>query len=204
MPDSAYDWSILLPFGQLSTVPAGTVIYLQSQTPEALYYLQAGSVKSVILSDDGEEKILALFESGAIFGEASFFDGQPRVSTAVTMTECQIVRLGREQLNRAFSQQPQLVPQMLKYLAQTVRLLSEHVNSMAFLSARARVARYLLSLPRRDGCVQATQEEIADAVSLSRISVSRILRELRQAGAVETGYGTIRLRNVQALAREAE
>ena len=201
---ASFDWSALLPFGTLRAVPAGTLLYLQSQPAQALYYLRSGSVKSVILSDRGEEKILRLYEAGEIFGEASFFDGLPRISTAVALTDCRVVRLGREQLATAFASLPQLGPQMLRYLALTVRLLSEHVNSMAFLGARQRVVQYLLALPRRDGSVRVTQEEIAEAVSLSRVSVSRILRRLRDEGLVQTGYGAIRLCDPAALAAQLQ
>ncbi len=57
----------------------GQPIYLQGQTPDFLYCLQKGVVRTSILSDQGEEKLLTVYRAGSIFGEASFFDGMPRV-----------------------------------------------------------------------------------------------------------------------------
>lgn len=184
-------WDALLPYGFVQLVQENTMVYLQSQEPEYMYYLKSGSVKSVILSDTGEEKILTVFSPGAIFGEASFFEGKPRISTAVTLCKSEIIRFRREDIYRAIDEQPTLAIEMLRYLSETVRMLSDHVGSMAFLSAHERVCAYLRSQANQDGAVRTTQEAIADACSLSRISVSRILRVLREEGKISTGYGEI-------------
>ena len=184
-------WNALLPYGALQTVQENTVIYLQSQDPEYMYYLLEGSVKSVILSDSGEEKILRVFSPGEIFGEASFFEGKNRISTAITLCKSELIRFRKEDIFRAIDEQPSLAIEMLQYLSETVRMLSEHVGSMAFLSAHERVCAFLHSHANENLRVKTTQEAIADACSLSRISVSRILRVLKEERKITTGYGEI-------------
>ena len=146
MDSSLFDrWESLLPYGSLQTIPENTMVYLQSQEPEYMYYLRSGSVKSVILSDAGEEKILRVFSPGEIFGEASFFEGKPRISTAITLGKSELIRFRKEDIFRAIDEKPQLAIEMLQYLSETVRMLSDHVGSMAFLSAHERVCAYLQS-----------------------------------------------------------
>ena len=194
MDSSLFDrWESLLPYGSLQTIPENTMVYLQSQEPEYMYYLRSGSVKSVILSDAGEEKILRVFSPGEIFGEASFFEGKPRISTAITLGKSELIRFRKEDIFRAIDEKPQLAIEMLQYLSETVRMLSDHVGSMAFLSAHERVCAYLQSQANEDQIVNTTQDAIADACSLSRISVSRILKSLREEGKITTHYGSIRL-----------
>ena len=82
---------------------------------------------------------------------------------------------------------------MMKYLARTVRLLSCQVDQMAFRPARWRVANYLLTLASRDGTVFSTQDDIAAAVSASRVTVSRVLNEFARQGWLELGYRSIQL-----------
>ena len=80
---------------------------------------------------------------------------------------------------------------MLKYLARTVRMLSDHVGASS-LPACQRVARYLLSLPGEPGAsLFCTHEGIGQAVGLSRVTVSRVLGELSAQGLVELGYRAI-------------
>ena len=171
----------------------GYLIYLQGTEATCFYFLKEGRVKSFIQSESGDERVLHIYEAGSLFGEASFFDELPRVSSAVALTDCQIVAIDRELVTQEIAKDPELALAMLKYLARTVRLLSDQVDQMAFRPARWRIARYLLSLSPSGGAVSCNQEEIAAAVSTSRVTVSRILGDFARLGWVELGYRTIKL-----------
>lgn len=170
----------------------GYLIYLQGTEATCFYYLKKGQVKSFIQSEDGAERTLNRYGEGALFGEASFFDELPRVSSAVALTPCQIVPIDREQITAEFARDPTLALAMLKYLARTVRLLSAHVDDMAFRPAEWRIAQYLLSHTTASGSpIPCSQEEIGAAVSASRVTVSRILNRFARQKWVETGYRTV-------------
>ena len=154
--------------------PTGYLIYLQNTAATCFYYLKSGQVKSFIQSPDGGERVLNLYQAGSLFGEASFFDELPRVSSAVAMTPCELVPIDRELLSREFAAHPELALAMMKYLARTVRLLSDQVDEMAFRPARWRVARFLTVNADGNGRVSCPQEEIAATISVSRVTVSRI------------------------------
>ena len=171
----------------------GYLIYLQDTEATCFYFLKAGKVKSFIQSEDGGSRVLNIYTAGSLFGEASFFDELPRVSSAVALTPCEIVPIDRELVAQEFARDPELALAMMKYLARTVRLLSGQVNQMAFRPARWRVANYLLALSPANGLISCTQDDIAAAVSASRVTVSRALNEFAQKGWVALGYRTITL-----------
>lgn len=171
----------------------GYLIYLQDTEATCFYYLKSGKVKSFIQSEDGGERVLNLYTAGSLFGEASFFDELPRVSSAVAVVPCEIVPIDRELVTQEFARNPELALAMMQYLARTVRLLSGQVDQMAFRPARWRVANYLLTLSPAGGPVSCTQDDIAAAVSASRVTVSRVLADFARQGWVELGYRTIGL-----------
>ena len=177
----------------------GFLIYLQGTEATCFYYLKEGRVKSFIQSEDGAVRVLNLYEAGSLFGEASFFDELPRVSSAVALTSCQLVPIDRELVTQEIARNPELALAMMKYLARTVRLLSSQVDQMAFRPARWRVAWYLLSHAPEGGAIPCTQEDIAAAVSVSRVTVSRILNDFARRGWVELGYRSLTLREPDAL-----
>lgn len=74
---------------------AGQVIYLQDSPADEFYYLVRGTARSYISSQSGGERILSIHRAGDLMGEASFFDECPRVSSAVTVTDCEIVSVDR-------------------------------------------------------------------------------------------------------------
>ena len=179
----------------------GYLIYLQDTEATCFYYLKSGKVKSFIQSEDGGERVLNLYTAGSLFGEASFFDELPRVSSAVAVVPCEIVPIDRELVTQEFARNPELALAMVRYLARTVRLLSGQVDQMAFRPARWRVANCLLTLASGAGAVSCTQDDIAAAVSASRVTVSLVLNEFAQRGWVELGYRTIRLAEPEPLKR---
>ena len=171
----------------------GYLIYLQDTEATCFYYLKSGRVKSFIQSEDGAERVLNVYTAGNLFGEASFFDELPRVSSAIALSSCEIVPIDRELVTQEFAHNPELALAMMQYLARTVRLLSGQVDQMAFRPARWRVANYLLTLSTQTGTVSCTQEDIAAAVSASRVTVSRVLSDFSRAGWIALGYRTIAL-----------
>ena len=177
----------------------GYLIYLQDTEATCFYFLKAGKVKSFIQSEDGGSRVLNIYTAGSLFGEAAFFDELPRVSSAVALTPCEIVPIDRELVAQEFARDPELALAMMKYLARTVRLLSGQVDQMAFRPARWRVANYLLALSPANGLISCTQDDIAAAVSASRVTVSRVLNEFAQKGWVELGYRSVRVLQPQEL-----
>jgi len=83
---------------------------------------------------------------------------------------------------------------MLKILQQAferLRALTEMVGSLALLDVYGRVARLLLQSAREvDGVnivqPEMTQQEIANHIGSSREMVSRILKDLKTGGYIET------------------
>jgi len=194
--DMAFPIEIWLPYLERRPVvrcSPGYMVYLQGTQATCFYFLKSGRVKSFIQSEDGAERVLTVFEAGSLLGEAAFFDGLPRVSSAVALTPCQLVPIDRELVSQQFAQDPALAMSMIRYLARKVRMLSDHLDHMAFRPAKWRVAEHLLSLSPTDSFVQCNQEEIAAAVSVSRVTVSRILNELAREGLVELGYRKLRI-----------
>ena len=193
-------WSPFARHYDASVYESGQMVYFQESPAEYFYYLKSGRVKTFISSEDGSEKVLTIYQAGNLFGEAAFFDELPRVSSAVALTRCEIVKINRQMATVAISRSPELAMALLKYLARTVRLLSNHVDDMAFLRVDQRVARYLLSLsPAQDGTIRCTQEEIAATVSANRVTVSRILGEFQSKGWLNKGYRTIQILDQTAL-----
>ncbi len=182
----------------------GQFIYLQDTQADRFYYIVSGTVKCFLSAESGEERTLTLLRAGELIGEAAFFDKQPRVSSAVAVTKCELVEVDHARLAQVFRLHPELAIALLENLAQRVRLLSEHVDG-AFLQADQRIARHLLSLtPGDDGTIPCTHEDIGASVGVSRVTVSRVLGRFVRKGWLRTGYRSVELLDREALERLCE
>ena len=186
------EWDLLAEGRSPRRYRAGQLVYLQGTYPDCFFYLVSGSVRSFISSSSGEERVLTVHRAGDLMGEASFFDGCPRVTSAMALEECLILTVDQRQLDAAFQRHPELALPMLRYLARTVRMLSDHVEASS-LPARQRIVQWLLNQPTKNGAVQATHEGIGQEVGLSRVTVSRVLGELSDHGLVALGYRCVTL-----------
>lgn len=177
----------------------GRMIYLQGAEPTEFFYLVSGTARSFLSSPEGEERVLALHRGGSLMGEASFFDGCPRVSSAVAVSECRVVAVDWSQLERALELEPHLAVPMLRHLANTVGQLSSQVNDLSFRGAEHRLAAQLLREADQEGRVALTQEELGFRVGASRVTVARILGKWASRGWVKTGYGGLWVLDAAAL-----
>ena len=92
-------WAPLAEQQQPQSYPPGRLIYLQDTQALQFYYIRSGTVKCFISSPEGDERTLTLHHAGDLIGEAAFFDRQPRVSSAVAVTRCELVAVDRSRLD---------------------------------------------------------------------------------------------------------
>lgn len=167
-------------------------VYLEKEPAHHFYYLKSGRVRIYVTSAGGNEKTLAVYHAHAIFGEAAFFDGSPRMSSARAVQDSQIIPIGRHEILNYLQEHPIQALSMIESLAKTVRNLSTQINEISFLPANCRIARFLLNESQYGQKeVHCTHDEIASRVGCSRITVSRILADLRKQALLETRYGSI-------------
>ncbi len=184
-------WTIFEETQPIRLYAKNQTVYSQEETAVQFYYLRRGSVKIYLSSPDGAEHTLRLVQPGELFGEASFFDGAPRVSSARTLEKSEIVSVNRPALLRCIALEPELAMKLMHSLASTIRLLSAQVDAMAFLRGEERVWRLLRRLAGEDGEVSLTHEEIASLTGLTRVSASRILKKLADEGKLRREYGRV-------------
>jgi CRP/FNR family cyclic AMP-dependent transcriptional regulator len=178
----------------------GSELYIQGETAEALYYIVSGRVRTYTSSAEGGEKILTVYKSGDILGEAAFFDGMPRVSSARLLTDGKISAVDKPTLLRCMEENSALAFSLLRYLSGTVRMLSTQLNTMTFMPADKRVARLLLNMRKgRGNVILCSHEELGFAAGVTRVTVSRVLGELERRGLVKLGYRKIIIRDAAGL-----
>lgn len=172
----------------------GEIIYRQGDLATTFCYLKKGRVSVFMTSIDGMEKTLNTASKGELLGEGAFFDKKPRVSSARAVTNCEVVMIDKQTLTKLFTNHPKLAFELLEILSNRIRLLSSQLDSMTFLQADARIARLILQ-SENNGRVSLTHEEIAAAVGVSRVTVSKTLGKFAANGYVSTAYRKIVIKN---------
>jgi CRP/FNR family transcriptional regulator, cyclic AMP receptor protein len=124
------------------------------------------------------------------------------------VTDIEVLAFRPSVVQRAADRDPRVARALLDELSERVLSFIAEIPGSAFATVRERVARHLLDLAsegqRGSQLVAAIgQQDLADAVGSVREVVVRALRELRQAGLLETGRDGIVLLDPERLLREA-
>ena len=199
------DDTLYMAFGTIGnerSVEKDSVIYYQGENAQYFYYLKKGTVKVYISSENGTEKILSTVKKGSVLGEAAFFDGQVRMSSAKAVTKCELIPIDKAMLTGIIRQSPDAAMEIFRLQAQTIRMLSSQPDSMTFVSAKGRIAQYLLRASGgKDRIVQTTHEEITGVIGVSRVTVSKLMRQLVSEKVIRTGYRFVEITDRESLER---
>ena len=70
----------------ISVYRKNQVIFSQGEVADTIFYIQKGSVKIVVVSDQGKEAVVGILEAGQFFGEGCMNGHSLRIATS-TATE---------------------------------------------------------------------------------------------------------------------
>jgi CRP-like cAMP-binding protein len=203
---TAHDLEPIAAASRLRTVRRGQVLFTAGDPSDTVILVISGRVKVVVRSADGAELTLTVVQPGGSLGELSVADGGPRSADAEALEDSRVLLVPNDLIAELSSRVPSVTQALMSSIAATLRRLTEAASDLVFLDLPRRVAKVLLSQPRRDDGVielKMSQEELAHQVGGSRQSVNLALRGFERRGWIEVHDRAVTLRQAEALARFA-
>ena len=168
------------------------VLFHAGDSGDGCYLLRSGVVKAAVIARDGQERLLAVLGPGALIGELSLIDDEPRSATISALKPCELMHLTKAAFFRLADANPQVYRQALKLLAQRLRGTNDTVVAQSTVSVSGRVARAFASLAnglgdeQPDGRIlltyKITQNDIAGMAGVARENASRAINGLLREG----------------------
>jgi CRP-like cAMP-binding protein len=204
IPEGALD--DLVKFTTVARFEPHRVIFSKGDAGDCLYGILSGRVRIYSNSAEGAEIMLNVMEEGELFGEIALLDGSTRTASAAAMEQADLLRIHRAHFLPYVKANPDLILAMLTLLCQRLRWTSSVIEDAAFLTFPARMAKRLLVLAEHyrrphehDVTVPLSQHDLGSMVGASRETINKQLALWRSAGIVDTGRGSIVIRNCEAL-----
>jgi CRP/FNR family cyclic AMP-dependent transcriptional regulator len=167
-------------------------IFGQGDIADSVFYVKEGHVKLSVLSELGKEAVVALHGTGDFVGEGCL-SGQPlRLATAVAMTDCVIMKLGKAAVVRVLHEEPTFSEVFLTYVLARNARVEEDLFDQLFNSTEKRLARLLLLMANfgKEGrpervITKLSQETLAEMVGTTRAHVSFFMNKFRKLGFIK-------------------
>jgi CRP/FNR family transcriptional regulator, cyclic AMP receptor protein len=168
------------------------VVFEQGDDAGAVFYIQKGKVKIVVVSEHGKEAVLAILDDGDFFGEASLTGQQKRAATATALTDCTVWAIDSAAFASALEEEPAFATSFLSYLLARNRRIEEDLIDHLFNSSEKRLARHLLLLAKFPHATspepvisKISQETLAEMVGTTRSRVNFFMNKFRRMGFIE-------------------
>jgi CRP-like cAMP-binding protein len=192
------------------TYDPGDFICHQGDHSRAVLVIRSGHVRVLTTGANARAVVVAVRLPGDILGELATLDGGPRTATLQALDTVQVLTMSGPRFATLCQTQPRLAWVLLGIVAGRLRDGGWQWLALGGGSATNRVAALLLDLAVRHGkptsegieiTSPATQQELASTVAISRESLARVLRKLRERGLISTGRRRVTIHQMAELKR---
>jgi CRP-like cAMP-binding protein len=170
----------------------GQVVFSQGDPGDAVFYVQKGKVKVIVVSEQGKEAVVAILGTDEFFGEGCLAGQTLRISRVTTMMDSVIMRLEKSAIVRVIHEEPIFSEMFIAHLlGRSIRVEADLVDQL-FNSSEKRLARMLLLLANfgKEGrqepiIAKVSQETLAEMIGTTRSRVSFFMNKFRKLGFID-------------------
>lgn len=183
----------------ISEFNKGEIVFAQGDVADAVFYIQKGRIKLVVVSMDGKEAVVGILEAGQFFGEGCL-NGRPlRVATTVALEASVVTRISKDAMARMLELEPKFAQLFMMHLISRNSRIEEDLVDQLFNPSEKRLARVLLLLANfgkeatpQPIDIDINQETLAEMIGSTRSRVSFFMNKFRKLGFISYN-GTIRV-----------
>ena len=186
------------------------IIFSQGEVADAVFYIQKGGVKVVVVSDQGKEAVVGILEPGQFFGEGCMNGHSLRIATSTATEESLITSISKSAMIAVLHDEPKFSELFVAYLLTRNSRVEDDLIDQLFNSSEKRLARLLLLLAKfgKEGSPtpispSISQETLAEMIGTTRSRVSFFMNKFRKLGLISYN-GKIEVHNslLDAVLRE--
>jgi CheY-like chemotaxis protein/CRP-like cAMP-binding protein len=177
-------------------------IYHDSDTPNFVYFVNKGKVKTWRINLDGKEFITGSYEKGDFFGHLPVLEGGTYNDSAGAMEECELALMPQNDFLSLVYSEHEISARFIKMLANNINENEKKLLSLAYNSVRARTANVLLGLHKKgkEGeSIRTSREDLAGMVGTSTESLIRTLSDFKSEKIIDIDGREIVVNNPQGL-----
>ncbi len=110
-------------------VAKGANIFQAGDAGECAYFVERGQVE-ISIQRGAEKVVLARRGAGEIFGEMAIIDNKPRTATVTAASNCELLLITREQLNRRIEESDPILRMLLTVLMERFRSTMDQLQGV--------------------------------------------------------------------------
>ena len=168
----------------VQSLQRGDMLFSEGDEANDLYIVLEGRVAIANRSFDGRDSVVALMESGDLFGEMPLFRPDGRSADARVLENSSVVVIPYVPVKSLYQEHPEMLWKIVDMLAERLKVMDVALADSMFLDVTGRTAKRLLELAGTDEEFElpVTQEELAGMIGASRERVNKSLASFIKLG----------------------
>lgn len=169
----------------------GNVVFGRGATATGIHVVASGRLKLALETPQGTEHVVELIQEGDSFGEAALLTNRLHLVTATAVTDCKLLRIGRQTLMVELERDQKLARRIIGTLSDRLYRQTSELENVLFLTATGRVARFICDRLKLESANTSRRVAlpikkclIASHLNMTPEHFSRTLRELIAAGLI--------------------
>jgi CRP-like cAMP-binding protein len=172
----------------IKNYPKNEVVFRQGDVCDALYILIEGSVRTEMITENGNMLGIEMINAPRPLAPAFLFSDNNRFPVDVTTLEAvEILRIPKDEVMRLMTTQPDFMKQFLTHNANRTQFLTNRLQLLSIKTIKGKLAYFLLENSTGEGkpfVINRNQTELADFFGVARPSLARSLSEMVQEGLI--------------------
>jgi len=180
--------SLLSRMAEARAFEKGEMVFHQGHPPPGVFVVRQGLVRLFLVAPNGKEHILHLAGEGTTFGEVAAMGRFPLPANAEAVEPTTCLLLPTAPFNSALKQNHRLSLQIVASLTGWVRRFVGSLEGIVLRDAAGRLADFFLKAkaePSGHIVLPSQKKFIASHLNLTSETLSRSLRQLKQAGLLQ-------------------
>lgn len=176
------------------------VLFLETEHPFWLFYIEKGRVKAYKTSDDGRDLITHIYGQGDFVGYLALLQGTAYTESAAVLEAATIKLIPKADFLSLVFGNHDVALRFIKMLANHITEREERLLHLAYHSVRKRVAEALVKLAaENDGHIRMFRGDLASIIGAAKETLIRTLSEFKSEGLIEMNGEFIVLKKFEKL-----
>lgn len=194
-------------------VERGKTIFFPGDPAERVYLIRRGAVRLSRVYESGEEITVALLRENSLFGVLSLLTGHrsDRFYHSIAFTRVEMLTAPAASVRQAIEADSGVGLLLLQGLSSRILQTETMIETLTHRDMSSRLVSFLLVLCRDFGVpddhgitidLRLSHQAIAEAIGSTRVTITRLLGDLRNSGLVEIDRKKITVLDPIALAKK--
>ncbi|HKX13237.1 MAG TPA: response regulator [bacterium] len=168
------------------------LLFQEGDTPNSLYFISRGKIKTYKIHDDGKEYVTGVYGSGDFLGYIPLLKASDYTESAAAMEESELCKVAKDDFLALIYKNRDVAAKFLHLLSNNAADKERQLLSLAYDTVKRRVAKALLLLAGKQpkpGAqplrVTVQRDDLASMAGTATETVIRCLSDIKEEGLIQ-------------------